>query len=119
MTNSYFIPKLEIEGKEINFYSPIKKILIVRNIVLVLLERVGVEVNEKKESLSQNIHAFDTKGNKLWTVQALDPFQGMQAIITGLFMRNDKVLAYVSWGVEYEIDLNDGTLINIPGQRPW
>ncbi len=116
---SYHISNLEIGGIELKFYSPIQKVLITGDKVLVLLERVGVEVDETKESLTQNIHAYGNKGRKLWSIEPPPTFQNRKGLITGLYTRENKVLAYMSYGVDFEINLDDGSLIHIPDQRPW
>ncbi len=119
MVNHNGISSLEIEGKELFFHSPIKKILVVDNTILVLLQRAGVIIDKEKESLLKNIYAFDNKGNQLWIIEELPPFHGRPSLITGLYTRENKVLAYVSYGVDFEINLEDGSLIHIPDQRPW
>lgn len=113
------ISNLEIGGIELKFYSPIQKVLITADRVLVLLERVGIEVDETKESSTQNIHAYNTNGNKLWSITPPPPFQNRNGLITGLYTRKNKVLAYMSYGIDFEINLEDGSLIHIPDQRPW
>ncbi|MEE9338252.1 MAG: hypothetical protein V3U87_09245 [Methylococcaceae bacterium] len=114
-----YISQLEVQGNELSFYSPIKKILIVNEKILVLLQRVSISIDENKESFTQNLHAFSLTGRKLWTIEEPKSLEGSSALITGVYSKKNKVLVYISSGIEYEVNLKNGKLLHISNQRPW
>ena len=106
---------LKIGETSVLLPSPIDVVVEVDDIVLVLLHEKG----SRKRKPHGNIYAFDRAGHRLWIVDAPPMFEGWYHPFTGLYVRDGLPFAYSPIGVEYEINISDGRLIEIPGQRPW
>ena len=117
MNYSYSDATLKIDEKVITFLSPIKDILAIENILLVILQRVGVVVRQS-ESINSNIYAYDHNGNKLWQIQECPIKTKSNKPYTGLYIQLEGVVAYCGLGFEYKVNLSDGS-VEFLGGRPW
>ena len=115
MTIRYKGDTLKIGDNAITFGAPIEKVLEIQNKILVLVQDESSRVNRKHG----NIFAFDDKGKKLWEIEAPDKYEGWYRPFTGIYLRKNMPIAYSPVGIEYKIDLSNGKLIKVLGQRPW
>ena len=107
--------KLVVKDNKINFQSPIKKVLDVGDRLLVLVQDQSTRDSKKHG----NIYGVNVDGKKIWVIQPTKPFGGWYRPFTGIYMRDNDAIAYSPIGIEYKINLDNGELIDIPGQRPW
>ena len=117
MNYSYSEASVKIDGKVITFLSPIKDVLEIENLLLVILQRVGVVVHDS-ESRNSNIYAYDLNGNKLWQIQECPLKTKQNKPYTGLYIQLEDVIAYCSLGYECKVNLSDGS-VELLGGRPW
>ena len=117
MIFSYSDKTLKVGDIKIDFLSPIKDVLEVDNFLLVLLRRVGVQVNIG-ESMNRNIQAFNQKGDKLWDIQESPSGGKKDKPYTAIYSESGDVVVYCGLGFEYSLNLKNGS-VKPRGGRPW
>lgn len=70
-----------------------------------------------------NILCFDEKGNLLWEIEECERYLPMHPVrpYSSMYMsdKKDELIAYNQNGLEYIVNLEDGKIKLVPGQRAW
>jgi hypothetical protein len=115
MKYSYNGNQLTVKNKKVEFLSSIEKIVDLNDKLLVLVK----DESTKDKKKHGNIFAVSAEGKILWAVQVSKPFEGWYRPFTGIYVRDNIVIAYSPIGVEYKVNLDNGELVDMPDQRPW
>ena len=108
---------LFIDDKEIKFNSPIKDFVESDSLIIVLLKVVGEGVNDK-EVINSSIVACDQEGLIRWHIKEAPDGGDRKKPYTGLYKKNNKVIAYNGLGFEYYLNVMNGDVKGVGG-KPW
>lgn len=98
---------------------PIRKSLIIGNLVLVLVDDDKVHHRGDK-TLNRNVYAFNSDGILKWQIQEM-PGAGDDSVpYVSIREEGGKVYVYNWYGTDYLLNMDDGT-VNFYGasRRPW
>ena len=104
--------------KEILFSHGIRGLIELDDIVIVFI--YGSTKEELETLPTNNIYAFNSKAEKIWQVEA--PFQpkGISVSYADVSLKKaGEIVAGTTQGTEYKINILDGSVEPMKGQRPW
>ena len=104
--------------KEILFPLGIKGLIQLDELVLVFI--YGSTTDEMEKLPTNNVYAFNAKGEQVWQIQ--EPIQSKDTIVSYAdisLKETGKVVAGSTQGDEYIVNVKDGSVEHIKGQRPW
>jgi outer membrane protein assembly factor BamB len=98
---------------------PIKTVLALDATLVVILSYDAIPSNNE-EILNRNIYAFNMDGTLKWQIQAVQGGTEREKPFLSIKVIEGKLIAYNWLGMDYIVDLNDGSL-HMHGQprRPW
>ena len=109
------------------FINDCKEILLPMNISgliqldeLVIVFIYGATAQEMESLPTNNVYAFNAKGEQVW--QIAEPFQPESKMVSyaDISLRKDgNIVAGTTQGTEYIVNVKDGSIDPIKGQRPW
>jgi hypothetical protein len=87
---------------------------------LVLILTYGFSEKQMDSLSTTNVYAFDEKGKKVWEIK--EPFQPPDQTVSYAdisLKKTGDVVAGTTQGTEYIVNIKDGSVELIKGQRPW
>ncbi len=87
---------------------------------LVLVLTYGFSEKQMESLPTNNVYAFNEKGEQVWQIK--EPFQPEGKIVSyaDISLKKDgKIVAGTTQGTEYIVNVKDGSIDPIKGQRPW
>ena len=88
------------------------------DLVLVLI--YGFSAKQMETLPTNNIYAFNEKGEQVWQIQ--EPIQSKDTIVSYAdisLKETGKIVAGSTQGDEYIVNVKDGSVEHIKGQRAW
>jgi len=88
------------------------------DLVLVLI--YGTSAKQMESLPTNNVYAFNEKGEQVWQIQ--EPYQPEGRIVSYAnisLKETGEVVAGTTQGTEYIVNIKDGAIKPIKGQRPW
>jgi len=87
---------------------------------LVLVLTYGFSPKQMETLPKNNVYAFNGKGEQVWQIQ--EPIQSKEAIVSYAdinLQETGEVIAGSTQGDEYILNVKNGSVEHIKGQRPW
>jgi len=101
--------ELRIGGATHRMPGTVQEFRAIGDVVVVLLDRSDDAVTEKN-----NVLGVDLEGNLLWNAERAPP-DGEYDWFAGIYERGGELWAYNLSGIEYRIDISDGSIVD---ERP-
>lgn len=116
------IDTLNISDQIIEFDADVKQKLVVGKLIVVRVYPLDEDLNSyPQEKLNRNVYAYNDQGKLAWQIQeAPHGDVSMDKAYMGVKVKNDILVAENWIGVDYSVNLKDGTVKPLDKNvRPW
>jgi len=107
-----------VNNHQILLSHPIYGLIELDDLVLVLI--YGFSANQMETLPTNNVYAFNEKGEQVWQIE--EPLQYSNGVVSyaDISLKKDgKIIVGSTKGDEYIVNIKDGSVEHIKGQRPW